>query len=380
MIRFRISSVLLAAALTAASSLSTTFAASSIGSVPGSPQGTAVIANGPNATADGYLDVGPDDFGSWASAGFGGVGDHFNPAGAPVSTEVAFSAVTYIFVPAAGQGQFLTENASLLALGDDASLDLMVTSPIATSDTDTDGVDDTAMSSFTVIGGTTNLSIDLTQTVGLVGAGVAYVEQIYQITNNGSASVTFNMPRNVDADLLFDGGADFANDEVGTTSNAAGMGPFVVQQEVGDATTAITLSSVAADAYYGGKNGVTPPGGPPPFNFGSDTEIWDNAGVPTTWLNSIAGVGDATDGFSGAMPAGSTAPEDSFIGLNVPVTLAPSATTSVRFLHTYGQAAPAQLGPPPIVIVPTLTWAGLGLLLLALVLPAGWRLRPSQAR
>ena len=113
------------------------------------------------------------------------------------------------------------------------------------------------------------------------------------------------------------------------------------EQEAADpAATSITLSSSAADAYFGAKHGVQPAGGPPPYDFGTDTEVFDAFGVPASWVNNIAGVGYDMDGVSGIAPPGSTVPEDGFIGLGFTLSLAPGASTTVTILHTYGQESP----------------------------------------
>ena len=146
--------------------------------------------------------------------------------------------------------------------------------------------------------------------------------------------------------------------------------------------TSITLSSPQATAYFGGKNGVQPAGGPPPYNFGTDTEVFDAFGVPATWLNNIAGVGYDTDGVSGTNPAGSTPPEDGFIGISMgSITLGPGESTTLNVRFTYGQDFPTQPPIPfvPIVEVPTLGGIGLASLAAIIALAGGMFLRRRRS-
>ena len=76
----------------------------------------------------------------------------------------------------------------------------------------TNGVQDTLQSSFRVFGGATDLGFDLTQHVEMFAPGMSFIQQTYAITNNESSSVSFQMVRAFDGDLLWSG--DFADDEV----------------------------------------------------------------------------------------------------------------------------------------------------------------------
>jgi hypothetical protein len=310
-------------------------------------EGSLQIATDGNPNADGYLSISPDAFGSWTAATWGGAGDLFNPAGAEIQSPVAFSSGLFVFVPSLTQREVLTINPTWQGVFPaDASLDAIITSPSVASDTDGNFVDDTLESSFTVGGGSTALSFDLTQTVAPHVAGISsFLVQKYVITNDASTPIDFTLVRAMDADLLW-GPADFADDEVGTTTNGAGLGPYVFQQEpFAPGTTSVTLSGLSGGNYYGGKHGVEPAGGPPPYNFGTDVDVWDAYGVPTSWESHVAGVGYFTNGLSGSNPPGSTSPEDGFIGLDFPVSLGPGEQISVTIVHTYGQNEPVEVPP-----------------------------------
>ncbi|MHC4416121.1 MAG: PEP-CTERM sorting domain-containing protein [Planctomycetota bacterium] len=317
--------------------------------------GTIPIATGPNSSVDGYLRIGPDDYGSWVSTTFGGAGDLFNPLGGFGPQEAAFTSGFFLFVPNRSQRELLSDTSDWQnVFGADASLDRAIISPLVASDTNGDGVSDTLDSSFRVIGASTDLRFDLTQRVRTFGPGVSFVQQDYTITNVSNAAIDFAMVRAFDGDLLWSAG--FENDEVGTTMHGAGLGPYVFEQEVSDpGVTAITLSSLDGGDYYGGKNGIIPGGSGTPYGFGTDVQVWDNFGVPSNWRNHIAGVGYNINGVSGEFPPGSTSPEDGFIGLDFSVSLASNASSVISVFHTYGQNSPI---PAP----GTLALLGLGAL------------------
>jgi len=306
------------------------------------------IATGPDTGVDGYLDIAPDEYGAWAVIFAGGEGpndDHFNPLGANGSLQVAFSSGFFIFVPDLLQRELLSTSADWQAVFPaDTTLNKVVLTTNVASDTDGDAVDDTLTSAFQVSRTTTKLRFDVTQHVSSVAEGVAVMQQDYLITNESTVAITFLLVRSFDGDLFWD--ADFGSDEVGTTMHGADLGPFVFEQEPGDPTAAVTLSSLTGRTYFGGKHGVEPEGGLPPYEFGTDTEIWDGYGVPASWMNHIAGVGYDTNGNSGSQPPGSTDPWDGFMGMDFEITLEPAASTSLTVLHTYGQATP--FGEPPV--------------------------------
>ena len=193
-----------------------------------------LLRNGPTVGTDGYLEVGVDEYGSWADGGFGGIGDRYNPLGGnPLGPRtVGFSSGFFLFAGGT-QRELLAENKDWQnstdtngdAFGDDTTLDRMITSPNVASDTNGDGLDDTVMSSFTVTGGGLDLSFQLTQTVGSGSGAVAFIHQDYTVTNNSASAAEFNMVRAFDGDLLWRPMANIVtNDEVGTTTNGAGLG------------------------------------------------------------------------------------------------------------------------------------------------------------
>ncbi len=98
------------------------------------------------------------------------------------------------------------------------------------------------------------------------------------------------------------------------------------------------MASAQAADYTGGIRGITPSGGPPAYDFGTDCQEWDFFGFPPNWAGEIAAVGNMTDGESGAQPLGCTLPDcDGHIDLYIPVVdmgVGQSVTITVR--HLYG--------------------------------------------
>jgi hypothetical protein len=323
-----------------------------------------------NTADNGYLEIQPDEFGAWAAdfttGGFGPNADRFKPSTSTLQV-TGFTSGFFIFGPG-GQRELLTDNAQWQATTNgaggppfsaDTTMGRSVTSPNVASDSNSDGINDTLNSAFRVFAPVgTDLAFQLRQRVSALSPGVSLMQQDYSVTNNGTAPISFNMVRNFDGDLLWTG--DFSTDSVGTSANGTGQ-TYVTEMEVGQPTQAVTLFMPEGEDYYGGKNGVVPGGGPPAYNFGTDTEIWDVNGIPASWNDHIAGVGYSTNGQSGASPPGSVAPRDAFMGMDITITLNPGQSDSFVVYHTYGSDLP---------IIPEPATAGM-----ALVAAAGLLLR-----
>src|SRR5687768_14329307 len=138
----------------------------------------AQLRTGSVTTADGYLEILPDEYGSWAqpfaTGGFGPNADRFNPAGAATVQPVGFSSGFFLFSGA--QRELLSDNADWQATTNganppsppfsaDTSLSRAVLNPNVASDSSGDGINDTASSSFRVFGGGTDLGFVLRQRV-----------------------------------------------------------------------------------------------------------------------------------------------------------------------------------------------------------------------
>jgi hypothetical protein len=319
-----------------------------------------VIRNG--TVADGRLELLPDAYGAFQIIGSMGNQDFYDPPGSVGGGHPSFSSGLFLFVGTtlrelladswAWQNTDLTlSNDPARYFSTDTSLSRSVTQACIFSDTNSDGISDTAESAFDVTGSGVDLSFELTQFVSQpYDGGPAYLRQDYTVTNQSATSLTFKLVRAYDGDLLWGGGAPtFSDDWVGVgRSNGAW---YVYEREPTDDRLAVTLSSLTRpDAYYAGKTGIDPdgPAGDPPFDFGTSNEIWDAYGIPTGWRNFAAGVGRNTPGVSGSQPAGSADPYDAFIGLEFILTLAPGTSQTLTILHSYGSSVPLLLPPPCI--------------------------------
>ncbi len=200
-----------------------------------------------------------------------------------------------------------------------------ITSPVSNVNSST------ASSSFNVLNaaGSPRLSFDVTQTAVSHAAGVAVLDQNYEITNVSGGPLNFTLNRPLDGDLVWDG--DFLSDHV-AASNPLG---FVSLHEPGSITQAIALTSgpggLDHNFYWGAKNTHVPTGGPPAMGFGTDLIVWNNLGLPITWRNYVAFAGyDNPGGDSGLVL------QDAHIGLDWVISLANGGVTNVNVRTVYG--------------------------------------------
>jgi hypothetical protein len=256
----------------------------------------------------------------------------------------SFASSLFLFIP---QAQLRTGFGSL---GRDinntyrGNMGIAVLSPLVAYDTDSNGVDDSADSSFWTLG-TTGYSItfDLHQKVGQPdGNGVAVHTKCYNITNTGDDPVTFLLMHHDDFDILFDGAA---MDPAGAASTGGVRNPYMREPDTfaGNLDTACALSGTPGYDYVAGRSGFDPDGaGPDPMMaYGSDTQIWDSYGLPNSWKNYTAGIGYNMDGILGdALPPGGAAPNDAFMSLQWEISLEPGECTTISVVHTYGASVP----------------------------------------
>lgn len=316
------------------------------------------IATGGDPNVERYLLISVDEYGSWTSQ-FGGYGaDMFHPTGLATMSST-FTSGFMLFVPDRTQRELLSDSPSwqgVVSGASDTSLARSILVPNASSDTTTNGVDDTLTSSFHVTGTDTDLRFDLTQSVEDAPPGGSLLRQVYTITNQSALPITFTLLRLFDADMMWSGG--FSDDEVGTETNALPGSRSVFMQDMGLPSTRVTLHSDEGRDYVGTKQGITPPGGPV-FDFGTDTDQWINFGIPLNWRNVVANVGAGVDGNSGPNPGG-----DASINLDVEITLQPTATTTIELQTGFG---PDTVSPRPYTPVPVPTLLGWGIFSIALL-------------
>jgi len=195
-----------------------------------------------------------------------------------------------------------------------------------------DGVDDTAISSFTVTSGdgVVNLSIDALTAV----RRPSYVIVRYRITNNASSAIDFKLYRVWDLDIYWDN--SYENDEV--CGGVYGGQGYASQGEFGDNNLRFSLSSLnAINGYTAAKRTYRDPNWDPTcptMGYGTDTQEWNAYGIPACWLNYVAyyGVGPGCSGNNFG---------DGHIGVEVPVSLSAGGSAEVIFIHTYGSGQPA---------------------------------------
>ncbi len=340
-------------------------AAIDLGCTPECCDGPRCLGTGLDSSVDAYCKICADPYGSWSGDTFGGEGqgdtewgDAYNPiggAGPPALDlqEVSFTNGFYFFQrDSNGNGiarELLSSNVvawQQIFAPDDSIQRTLVGDGSLKFDDDSNGIWDRFESDFHLNGPSLGAGLDfhLTQQIEQVDQimGVATVlTQTLVITNNDADPVDFTLVRSMDGDLVWDAAATRTDDTVGTGANGSGC-LSVFQGESGLPSTYITISSPQADVYFGAKAGVDPDGaGPcPPMTDGSDLPLWNAYGVPCGWENYIAGVGTDVNGESGPAPPGCTPPCDASIGLSIPVSLDPFATTTVFVYTTYGAASP----------------------------------------
>jgi hypothetical protein len=327
------------------------------------PCDSGTIASSANTGDDGNLTITLDVYGSWASTTFSGDGDSYNPTGAEAAAEAVFSDGFMVFFDSDGDGTndsrtLLTCNSQWEGVNGTGEILKQVLSSVVTSDGDGDEVDDTADASFRILlpdPSILDLTVEINSVISSAGGDVRRLDQTYTFINANSNELVIDLTRIGDLDLLWIDN-DFANDDVGTGWNAAGGDRYVFQREVGDDSTAVTMSSPDANCYTGSKGGIDPDGAGGPcaaYGFGTDTQEWNGFGYTNgdgstaCWCNDIAGVGTGVDGNSGATAVpvppqdGACTPCDGKINLELAdIAIEGLGSTSITIRHTYGQATP----------------------------------------
>lgn len=322
-------------------------------SPPGSQDGPEFVSLSNNLAGDGRLVVNPDTFGGVTVWGWPDNFDFYDPAGAPPLGSPSFASSLFLYAGTVAAGDRIVLGAAgrNLATTYFGSYVATITGALVASDADGDTVNDTADSAFTVTGGTNvvmNLGVALKQRVfkPAAGSSVARFRQRWTITNNAAAAASFRVQRHLDADMLY---IDATAEDVSGSIDAPGCNPINPYQRDETAgvptpgTTAIIglVTTTPGGSYYAGKAGFDPDGaaGPDPaFAFGTDFQIWNNYGLPPSWKNHTAGIGNSplAGELPGTQPVGSLTPFDSFIGYEWDVNLAPGASITIETTQVYG--------------------------------------------
>ena len=320
----------------------------------GQDRQTVTLNNG--VTGDGELEVKPDAYGAitlWDPGSPHENEDWYDPTGDDERNNCAFATSVFLYNPVTQDRVALAEpgwdlddsynqNGSNWGAG---TLSYEIVTPLSASDSDDDGFDDTATSSFRVFGGNGNydLTFDLLQTVSKPNAeDVSTLKQIYTITNNAGEPATFLFDQHDDLDLMFD---FLAEDCAGAASAGGVRHVYMREADVvpNYENLVVALSGTPGYDYCAGRSGFDPDGaGPDPaMAYGSDAQIWQNYGLPDSWKNYVAGVGYNMDGILGEQrPPGSASPYDGFMDLQWEVGLTRADSTDIEVITTYGSDVP----------------------------------------
>jgi hypothetical protein len=296
------------------------------------------IENG--ISGDGRLTIPVDPFGAWYANFTNGAnrGEFYDPAGALGADYPTFAVGTYLFVGTSYRVALNQEPGWGGSSAYQPTLTATVTAgPTALNYAYNDGIDDTAIASFTVTSAdsSVNLSIDMLAAV----RRPAYVIVRYRITNNASSAISFKLYRSWDLDLYWRTGLgnDYENDEV--CGGVYGGQGYPYQGEFGLGVRFALSSLNPINGYVAAKH-----------NYRDDAQLalrLPDDGIRNglsgverlrhslllgelcrlfwcwTWLQRRPNAGDA------------------HIGVEVPVSLAAGGSATVTFIHTYGSGQPA---------------------------------------
>jgi hypothetical protein len=309
--------------------------------------GTVTFDNG--VTSAGLARVTPDDYGTYGFLIGQQYDDEFHPIGATNPFTPTYLTGVELYLTTANNATsslLLTdykfwadfvENPppqpdGILADAMHVALARSVTTPIAMTGTNE------ATSAFRVATDTqSGVRID----VGLVqrlssdpATPSATLDQIYTLTNNGTAQVSLVFHLAWDPDLYFNGDQKDSDDVVGAAPGLCG-----VYQHDQDIRWVVGLgsgpmSTVPLTYYFGGKEGFVPGAGPafaPISALIDEQHIWINKGIPTEWRNYVVGPGRSAVGESDPLLDG-----DATIGLEWRFSLAPNATETIHVRRYYG--------------------------------------------
>ena len=312
------------------------------------------ITNG--APGAGHLDIGVDDFGSYGDYGGAIYDDLFEPSGGASRYETSFTAGAMVFLSGGAGGT----SANLLSaipnwltdLGGGSAgtrpLSLVIDSPNTLNGASQ------VNSTFHIQDGpgARRLAFALNQKIGPAINGVTSLKQTFVITNTGTEAVDINFHVRQDADLLWDG--MFDSDLVGASLGQT----YLFQQEPGAPGQSVALgvglcNTTNRSFYFAGKQGFSPPNGPPDYGYGTDVIEWAAFGAPTTWRNNVAYVGYNLDGNSGANFG------DAFLGEEFQQSLTPTQSITVIVTRVYGTTTPVDtVLPSSFTIGPGIVLSG----------------------
>ncbi len=321
-------------------------------------------------TGNGSLRVTTDDYGSFGDAFAGGpfLPDFFDPSPDPIAGELhegfpTFRTGLYVSIDPSGVGNgthrgFLSTSSP----PGDATLMGIVTKPNTLIDVGT------CASAFEVTGAGVRVGFTLTQRVspapdGPNGERVAKLEQTYVMTNLMPEPLNFIVTKHVDQDMPWGPGQPFhVDDLVGMDVTELGR-PEAISRDgalltvmlrlrtredmtENAMTTTHPVTGASSLVYYAGKQGLdVPPGNPdfpggqcPRHDYGTDSEIWNNYGVPNCWKNYVPAAGYDVPGMSPDVAG------DAHMGLQLEAALTTGSPYEVTFVTLYGYGPEAVFG------------------------------------
>ena len=303
--------------------------------------GSVTLTNG--VTGVGASSVSPDDYGSYGFLIGQQFDDEFIPAGVANTFTPTYltGPELYITTPSNVTSSVLlsgtkfwydfVENPPPQPDGIDGPLARTVTTGIVASG-------NTATSAFRVADtGAMGILLDvgLVQTLASDATAVtSQFDQVYTITNNGTATLSLVFHLAWDPDLFFNGANKSSDDHVGASAGVCGA-----YAHDGDARWAVALgngpmSTVPMTYFFAGKEGFVPGAGPafaPISALIADQHIWINKGMPAEWRNYVVGPGIGAVGESDPALAG-----DATLGTEYRFTIAAGATETIHIRRYYG--------------------------------------------
>jgi hypothetical protein len=171
----------------------------------GSSYAQTLVSIGNGIVGNGRLTIPVDPFGAWYANFTNGAnrGEFYDPLGVLGADYPTFATGTYLFVGTSYRVALNQEPGWGGSSAYQPTLTATVTAgPTALNYAYNDGVNDTAIASFTVTSAdsSVNLSIDMLTAV----RRPAYVVVRYRITNNASSAISFKLYRAWDLDIYWD--------------------------------------------------------------------------------------------------------------------------------------------------------------------------------
>lgn len=301
------------------------------------------MSNG-TVNTTGYTSVSPDDYGSYGFLIGQQFDDEFYPANVsnPFTPTYLTGAMLFVTKPGMPTGSILLsdvrfwadfiENPPPTPDGIDGPFARTVTSSIVLTGTNE------AASAFSITDTAAEgiaLEIDLVQRLTSdLAAVTSQLDQIYTITNTGTADVELVFHLVWDPDLFFDGENKASDDNVGIGTGVCG-----VYAHDGDPRWSVALgsgpmSTLPMTYYYAGKEDFVPGTGPAFAPISADIDMqwtWISKGIVEQWQNYVVGAGVLATGESDPALVG-----DATLGIEWRFALPAGEAETIHIRRYYG--------------------------------------------